>query len=84
MQDKRLRRTQAGVVLQVKNEKTCVVQITSRYKHPVGKYVTKINKFVVHDENSVAKANDKVIIAETTPKSKLKRWEVLKIIAEDS
>lgn len=82
MQDKRLRRTQAGVVLKVKNEKTCVVEITNRYKHPVGKYVTKITKFVVHDEDGIAKENDKVVIAETTPKSKLKRWEVTQVIAE--
>ena len=57
--------------------------VLTRYRHPVGKYVTKRSKFMVHDENSIAKENDTVIIAETTPKSKMKRWEVVEVVKED-
>ena len=84
MSEQGLRRTQTGVVVRAKSAKTCVVMVQTRYRHPVGKYVTKRSKFMVHDEHSVAKENDKVVIAETTPKSKLKRWELVKVIEGDS
>ena len=82
MSEKSLRRTQTGVVVRAKSAKTCVVMVLTRYRHPVGKYVTKRSKFMVHDENSIAKENDTVIIAETT-QVKNEKMEVVEVVKED-
>jgi len=74
------RKTKAGVVVSAKMDKTIVVSIERLFKHPVfGKTVRKSKKLYVHDEENKAKAGDKVVVMETRPLSKTKRWRLLEI-----
>jgi small subunit ribosomal protein S17 len=74
------RKTKAGVVVSSKMDKTIVVSIERLFKHPVfGKTVRKSKKLYVHDEENKAKPGDKVIVMETRPMSKTKRWRLLEI-----
>ena len=62
-------------------EKTIVVSETMRMKHPMyGKFVLKTKKYTAHDENNECKEGDKVLITETRPLSKNKRWRLVSII----
>jgi small subunit ribosomal protein S17 len=62
-------------------DKTVVVAVESLTKHPLyGKYVKKRVKYMVHDEKNECGAGDKVLISETRPVSKLKRWRVKEIM----
>ena len=71
-----------GVVVSDKMQKTAVVAVTYMKKHPKYlKYFKVTNRFKAHDENKAYKVGDKVVIEETRPISKDKRW---KIIAENS
>jgi len=70
-----------GVVKSDKMDKTRVVAVTELRKHPLyGKYVKSTQKFHVHDEKNEAKAGDKVLIVETRPLSKTKRWRLMKVL----
>ena len=74
------RKTRAGVVVSAKTDKTIAVSVERLFKHPVfGKTVRKSKKFYVHDEENKAKVGDKVLIMETRPHSKTKRWRLVKI-----
>ena len=69
-----------GKVVSTKMAKTIVVEVRRQKAHPFYKrVVSRTNKFYAHDENSVAKEGDKVLIAETRPLSKLKRWELIEV-----
>lgn len=69
-----------GVVVSNKGNKTLVVLVTRRVKDPIyGKIVTKSHKFHVHDENNQGQMGDEVLIQETRPISKLKRWVLVEI-----
>jgi small subunit ribosomal protein S17 len=60
--------------------KTIVVEVERRVPHPqFKKIVRKTSKFYAHDESEQAKEGDKVLIAETRPLSKLKRWELVEV-----
>jgi len=75
------RKTRIGVVVSDKMDKTIVVAIKTRIKHPLyGKTVNRTNKFKVHDEENSAKEGDKVKIMETRPLSKDKRWRLCEIL----
>ncbi len=75
------RRRMKGEVIKTAMDKTAVVQVTRRFPHPVyKKYVTRMKKFYAHDEQNAATAGDQVIIEETRPLSKTKRWRILEII----
>lgn len=75
------RRRMTGEVIKTSMDKTAVVRVTRRFAHPVyKKYVTRMKKFYAHDEQNAATAGDKVIIEETRPLSKTKRWRILEII----
>jgi len=75
-----VRKTRVGVVVSDKMTKTIVVKVERRVPHPIfKKIVRKTSKFYAHDENGLAKEGDKVLIAETRPLSKLKRWELLEV-----
>jgi small subunit ribosomal protein S17 len=64
-------------------DKTIAVSVERLFKHPVfGKTVRKSKKFYVHDEENKAKVGDKVVIMETRPHSKTKRWRLVKITEE--
>lgn len=71
-----------GVVVSKKTEKTAIVAVVQRYKHPqYGKYVSKTNRYPVHDAKDESREGDTVRIAETRPISKTKRWKLAEIIA---
>ena len=62
-------------------DKTIVVAIETKVRHPLyGKTVNRTTKFKVHDENNEAKVNDRVLIMETRPLSKDKRWRLVEIV----
>ncbi|MCY4208343.1 MAG: 30S ribosomal protein S17 [Roseovarius sp.] len=68
-----------GVVTSDSNEQTLTVSVERRFKHPVlQKTIRKSKKYRAHDETSTYKVGDAVRIIECPPKSKTKRWEVLK------
>ena len=75
------RRRLRGEVIKTAMDKTAVVRVTRRFPHPVyKKYVTRMKKFYAHDEQSVAATGDQVIIEETRPLSKTKRWRILEVV----
>ncbi len=75
------RKTRIGVVVSDKMEKTIVVSITRRYMHPkYKKYVKERARYQVHDPNNDCKIGDRVLIEETRPLSKNKRWKVKEIV----
>ena len=76
-----LRKKKIGRVVSDKMEKTIVVAVETKVRHPLyGKTVNKTTKFKVHDENNEAKINDRVSIMETRPLSKDKRWRLVEIV----
>ena len=82
MEEKRnLRKTRTGIVVSDKMDKTIVVAIRERVKHPLyGKIVNRTKKFKVHDENNQCGVGDKVRVMETRPLSKDKHWRVIEIV----
>ena len=76
-----LRKTRVGVVVCDKMDKTIVVEIRTRVKHPLyGKIMNRTEKFKAHDENNECGIGDTVRIMETRPLSKDKRWRLVEII----
>ena len=79
--DRNLRKTKIGVVSSDKMDKTVVVTIRDRVKHPLyNKIVNKTVKYKAHDENNECSVGDKVQIMETRKLSKDKNWRVVKIV----
>ncbi len=75
------RKTRTGTVVSDKMEKTVVVAIERRVRHPVyGKMMTRTKKLKAHDEQNSAKLGDTVRIMETRPLSKDKRFRVVEIV----
>lgn len=78
---KPVRKERVGVVVSDKMTKTIVVEVERRVPHPrFKKIVRKTSKFYAHDENSQAKVGDRVLIVETRPLSKLKRWNLEEVL----
>lgn len=76
-----LRKKRTGRVVSDKMDKTIVVAVETKVRHPLyGKTINKTTKFKVHDENNEAKINDRVSIMETRPLSKDKRWRLVEIV----
>ena len=76
-----LRKNRVGIVVSDKMDKTVVVAIRERVKHPLyGKIVNRTKKFKAHDENNECGIGDRVLIAETRPISKDKCWRVVSIV----
>lgn len=76
-----MRKTRTGVVVSDKMDKTIVVEIRTRVKHPLyGKIMNRTRKFKVHDEKNECGIGDTVRIMETRPLSKDKRWRLVEII----
>ncbi len=72
-----------GVVTSDKMNKSRRVEIDRLVKHPkYGKYIKRRTVCHVHDENNQSKSGDRVEIIECPPKSKTKRWDLLRIVAE--
>ena len=76
-----LRKTRIGVVVSDKMDKTCVIQIKTRGRHPLyGKIMNQTSKLKVHDENNECGIGDTIKVMETRPLSKDKRWRLVEII----
>lgn len=79
--ERNLRKTRVGLVSSDKMDKTVVVTIKDRVSHPLySKIVNRTVKYKAHDENNECGVGDKVLIMETRPYSKDKRWRVVEII----
>ena len=81
MSERNPRKTQVGIVTSDKMDKTVVVSIKDRVRHPLyKKIVNRTVKIKAHDEQNVCGVGDKVLVMETRPLSKDKRWRVVEII----
>lgn len=81
MEQRKLRKTRVGVVVSTSMNKTVNVQVERRLQHPIyGKSVKMTKKFMAHDENNDCTVGDKVLIMESRPLSKNKRWRLVEII----
>ena len=81
MSERNLRKTRVGIVASDKMDKTVVVAIQDNVKHPLYKKIIKnTSRHKAHDENNSCGVGDRVLIMETRPLSKDKRWRVAEII----
>jgi len=79
--DRNSRKTRQGIVVSTSGDKTAVVKVEERKKHPLyGKMITQSKKFHAHDEENACGVGDTVTIMETRPISKLKRWRLVDIV----
>ena len=80
-EERGLRKTRIGIVVSDKMDKTCVIQIKNRVRHPLyGKIMNQSSKLKVHDENNECGIGDTIKVMETRPLSKDKRWRLVEII----
>ena len=76
-----IRKTRTGVVVSDKMDKTIVVEVRTRVRHPLyGKIMNQTSKLKAHDENNECGIGDTVRVMETRPLSKDKRWRLVEII----
>jgi len=81
MIERNLRKERIGVVTSDKMDKSIVVSVERKVKHPkYGKFVKKTTKFVAHDEKNESHIGDTVRIMETRPLSKTKNWRLVEIV----
>lgn len=79
--ERNLRKERTGVVVSNKMEKSIVVAVKRKVKHPIyGKFVNKTKRFVAHDEKNECSEGDTVRIMETRPLSKTKCWRLVEIV----
>ncbi len=79
--ERNLRKVRVGRVVSNKMEKSCVVAVERKVKHPkYGKFMKKTTKLMVHDENNECGIGDTIRVMETRPLSKNKRWRLVEII----
>jgi small subunit ribosomal protein S17 len=75
------RKVREGLVVSDKTDKTVVVAVEDRVKHPLyGKVIRRTSKLHAHDEGNTAGIGDRVLIMETRPLSKNKRWRLVEIL----
>jgi small subunit ribosomal protein S17 len=75
------RKTREGLVVSDKMQKTVVVAVEDRVKHPLyGKVIRRTSKLKAHDEAGVSHVGDRVLLMETRPLSATKRWRVVEIL----
>lgn len=78
------RKKRVGIVLSDRMDKTILVKVERRTKHPLyGRVIRRWSEFKVHDERNSAKVGDKVKIVETRPLSKDKRWRLAEIVKSE-
>ena len=74
-----------GIVISNKMQKTIVVKVENRYSHPVYlKTIKKTKKYLAHDEKNICNIGDQVLLEESRPLSKRKRWTFIKILSKSS
>ena len=75
------RKVREGIVTSTSMEKTAIVTVTERVRHPLyRKTLQRTKKLYAHDEANTARVGDRVRVAETRPLSKLKRWRLLEVV----
>ncbi len=85
MSERGHRKTRTGVIVSDKMDKTVVVRVSRRVKHPVfKKYVVKHKKYKAHDESNECNVGDEVMIIETKPLSRDKCWRIKEIIRKSA
>ncbi len=81
MEKRNLRKERIGIVVSDKMEKSIVVAVRRKMRHPIyGKFINKTTKFKAHDEENTCNSGDVVRIMETRPLSKSKNWRLVEII----
>ncbi|MGE5354607.1 MAG: 30S ribosomal protein S17 [Deltaproteobacteria bacterium] len=81
MNERKNRKQRVGTVVSNRMQKSITVLVERKLKHPLyGKFVKMSKKFMAHDENNETGIGDKVLIMETRPLSKNKRWRLVQII----
>lgn len=79
--ERALRKTKIGIVTSTKMQKTIVVSEERKVKHAMyGKFINKTKKFHAHDESNTCGTGDRVLIMETRPLSKTKRWRLVEVL----
>ena len=74
------RKELSGIISSSKMDKTVVVKVVRKFSHPVyKKYINRSKKYYAHDPNNLCGLGDSVIIEESKPMSKLKRWRIKKV-----
>ncbi|HUW16585.1 MAG TPA: 30S ribosomal protein S17 [Actinomycetes bacterium] len=80
-QDRGARKAREGLVVSDKMDKTVVVAVEDRVKHPLyGKVLRRTSKLKAHDEKNEAGVGDRVLLMETRPASRTKRWRIVEIL----
>ena len=81
MEERKLRRERVGVVVSNKMDKSIVIAVKRKVKHPIyGKFVNKTTRYVAHDQENTCNIGDTVKIGETRPLSKTKNWRLIEIV----
>jgi len=81
MSDRKLRKERIGLVASNAMDKSIIVSVERRVKHPrYGKFIKRTSKFIAHDEKNICSVGDLVSIMETRPISKQKCWRLIKVI----
>ncbi|HPE12076.1 MAG: 30S ribosomal protein S17 [Actinobacteria bacterium] len=81
VQSRGFRKVREGLVVSDKMDKTVVVAVEDRFKHPLyGKVVRRTSRLKAHDENNECGVGDRVELMETRPTSATKRWRVVKVL----
>lgn len=81
MEERNFRKVKVGLVVSNKMEKSIVVAVDRKLKHPkYGKFMKKTTKFMAHDEKNECNEGDTVKIMETRPLSKQKRWRLVEVV----
>ena len=79
--ERNLRKERIGVVVSTKMDKSIVVAVKRKVKHPIyGKFINRTKKLMAHDEENTCNIGDTVRISETRPLSKNKSWRLIEII----
>ncbi len=81
MEERNLRKERTGQVISDKMDKSIVVSVQRKVKHPIyGKFIRKTSRFMAHDEKNECGIGDTVKIFETRPLSKRKRWRLVEVL----
>ena len=79
--ERNIRKERIGLVVSNKMDKSIVVAVKRRVKHPIyGKFVNKTSSLVAHDQENTCNIGDTVRISETRPLSKTKNWRLVEIV----
>ncbi|NND71318.1 MAG: 30S ribosomal protein S17 [Rhodothermales bacterium] len=79
--ERKSRKERVGLVTSAKMDKSIVISIERQVSHPIyGKFIKKTSKIMAHDEENTAAQGDTVLVMETKPYSKNKRWRLVKVI----